>query len=124
MAAGARAREMVTLLGVGLTTMQHWRRQLARGGDGVNLKEGQPSPCGSPPQRRRMPTDLPHLQRAQIHGPAARPDCDGVGGSGPQYQFIEQLRRGAPCPRAGASARTEKVTTEATTSTDAPYIRP
>ena len=35
MAAGARAREVAALLGVGLTTLQRWRRQFA--GDGVGL---------------------------------------------------------------------------------------
>jgi putative transposase len=35
MADGARASELARLLGVGLTTLQRWRRQFARDGDGV-----------------------------------------------------------------------------------------
>ena len=36
MAAGARAREVAALLGVGLTTLQRWRRQFAGDGDGLD----------------------------------------------------------------------------------------
>jgi len=32
-AAGARARQLALLLGIGLTTLQRWRRQFAGGGD-------------------------------------------------------------------------------------------
>jgi putative transposase len=36
MAAGARAREVAAMLGVGLTTLQRWRRQFAGDGDGLD----------------------------------------------------------------------------------------
>ena len=36
MAAGARARKVAALLGVGLTTLQRWRRQFAGNGDGLD----------------------------------------------------------------------------------------
>ena len=39
-AAGARAREVVALLGVGLTTLQRWRREFAGDGDGVDRRKG------------------------------------------------------------------------------------
>ena len=38
--AGARAREVAALLGVGLTTLQRWRRQFAGGGDGTDHRKG------------------------------------------------------------------------------------
>ena len=38
--AGARAREVAVLLGVGLTTLQRWRRQFAGGGDGTDHRKG------------------------------------------------------------------------------------
>jgi putative transposase len=41
-AAGARAREVAALLGVGLTTLQRWRRQFAGDGDGVGRRKGSP----------------------------------------------------------------------------------
>jgi len=37
---GARARELALLLGVGLTTLQRWRRQFAADGDGVYRRKG------------------------------------------------------------------------------------
>ena len=40
MANGARARELPLLLGVGLTTLQRWRRQFAGDGDGVDRRKG------------------------------------------------------------------------------------
>ncbi len=39
-AAGARAREAAALLGVGLTTVQRWRRQFAGDGDGLDGRKG------------------------------------------------------------------------------------
>jgi transposase InsO family protein len=42
MAAGARAREVAALLGVGLTTLQRWRRQFAGDGDGLDGRKGSP----------------------------------------------------------------------------------
>jgi transposase/transposase-like protein len=41
-AAGARAREVAALLGVGLTTLQRWRRQFAGDGDGLDGRKGSP----------------------------------------------------------------------------------
>jgi len=38
--AGARAREVATVLGVGLTTLQRWRRQFAGDGDGLDRRKG------------------------------------------------------------------------------------
>ena len=38
--AGARAREVAALLGVGLTTLQRWRRQFAGDGDGLDGRKG------------------------------------------------------------------------------------
>jgi len=40
MAHGARASELARLLGVGLTTLQRWRRQFAGDGDGVDRRKG------------------------------------------------------------------------------------
>ena len=40
MAAGARAREVAALLGVGLTTLQRWRRQFVGDGDGLDGRRG------------------------------------------------------------------------------------
>ena len=40
MANGARAREPALLLGVGLTTLQRWRRQFAGDADGVDRRKG------------------------------------------------------------------------------------
>jgi putative transposase len=40
MAAGARAREVAAMLGVGLTTLQRWRRQFAGDGDGLDGRKG------------------------------------------------------------------------------------
>jgi putative transposase len=37
---GARASELARLLGVGLTTLQRWRRQFAGDGDGVDCRKG------------------------------------------------------------------------------------
>ena len=39
-AAGARAASVARLLGVGLTTLQRWRRQFASDGDGVDRRKG------------------------------------------------------------------------------------
>ena len=39
-AGGARAVEIARLLGVGLTTLQRWRRQFAGAGDGVDRRKG------------------------------------------------------------------------------------
>jgi len=39
-AAGARARDVAALLGVGLTTRQRWRRQYAGDGDGLDRRKG------------------------------------------------------------------------------------
>ena len=41
-AAGARARGLADLLGVGLITLQRWRRQFADDGDGLNGRKGSP----------------------------------------------------------------------------------
>ena len=41
-AAGARAREVAALLGVGLTTLQRWRRQFAGDGNGVDRRKDSP----------------------------------------------------------------------------------
>ncbi|WP_286194440.1 helix-turn-helix domain-containing protein [Synechococcus sp. CCY 0621] len=43
MAAGARARALAALLGVGLTTLQRWRQQFAGVGDGLDRRKGSPS---------------------------------------------------------------------------------
>ena len=40
MEAGARAREVAVLLGVGLTTLQRWRRPFAGNGDGLDRRKG------------------------------------------------------------------------------------
>ena len=37
---GARASELALLLGVGLTTLQRWRRQFAGDGDGIDRRKG------------------------------------------------------------------------------------
>jgi putative transposase len=42
MAAGARAQTVADLLGVGLTTLQRWRRQFAGDGDGLDRRKGSP----------------------------------------------------------------------------------
>ena len=39
-AAGARARQLALLLGIGLTTLQRWRRQFAGDGGGVDCRKG------------------------------------------------------------------------------------
>ena len=39
---GARASELALLLGVGLTTLQRWRRQFAGDGDGIDRRKGSP----------------------------------------------------------------------------------
>jgi transposase len=39
-AAGARAREVAVLLGVGLSTLQRWRRVFNSDGDGVDHRKG------------------------------------------------------------------------------------
>ncbi len=39
-AAGARARVVAALLGVGLTTLQRWRRQFTGDGDGLDGRKG------------------------------------------------------------------------------------
>jgi hypothetical protein len=41
-AAGARAREVAALLGVGLTTLQRWRHLFAGDGDGLDGRQGSP----------------------------------------------------------------------------------
>ena len=40
MADGARASKLARLLGVGLTTLQRWRRQFVGDGDGVDRRKG------------------------------------------------------------------------------------
>jgi putative transposase len=40
LAAGARAQTLAALLGVGLSTLQRWRRQFAGDGDGVDRRKG------------------------------------------------------------------------------------
>jgi transposase len=40
MANGAQTRELALLLGVGLTTLQRWRRQFAGDGEGVERRKG------------------------------------------------------------------------------------
>ena len=40
MAAGARAREVAVLLGVGLSTLERWHRVFNRDGDGVDRPKG------------------------------------------------------------------------------------
>jgi len=42
MAAGARSFQMARLLGVGLTTLQRWRRRFAGDGDGTDGRKGSP----------------------------------------------------------------------------------
>jgi transposase len=42
MEAGARACQIAELLGVGLTTLQRWRRQFAGDGDGLDRRKGSP----------------------------------------------------------------------------------
>ena len=42
MAAGARAGKLAELLGVGLTTLQRWRRQFAGDEDGLDRRKGSP----------------------------------------------------------------------------------
>jgi transposase InsO family protein len=42
MAAGARACKLAELLGVGLTTLQRWKRQFAGDGDGLDRRKGSP----------------------------------------------------------------------------------
>jgi len=42
MAAGARSCQMARLLGVGLTTLQRWRRRFAGDGDGTDGRKGSP----------------------------------------------------------------------------------
>ena len=42
MAAGARAQALASLLGIGLTTLQRWRRQFARDGDVLDGRKGSP----------------------------------------------------------------------------------
>ena len=42
MAAGARAGSLAELLGVGLSTLQRWRRQFAGDGDGLDGRKGSP----------------------------------------------------------------------------------
>ena len=37
---GARASELAKLLGLGLTTLQRWRRQFAADGDGLDRRKG------------------------------------------------------------------------------------
>ena len=39
-AAGARARQLALLLGIGLTTLQRWRRQFAGDGGGMDCRKG------------------------------------------------------------------------------------
>ena len=60
---GARAHELALLLGVGLTDdsaalAPAFCRRLGRSGP----SQGELPACGSPPQRRRTPTDPAHLQ--------------------------------------------------------------
>ena len=40
LAAGARAQALASLLGIGLSTLQRWRRQFAGDGDGVDRRKG------------------------------------------------------------------------------------
>jgi transposase len=40
LAAGARAQTLASLLGIGLSTLQRWRRQFAGDGDGVDRRKG------------------------------------------------------------------------------------
>jgi putative transposase len=40
MVAGSRARQVAALLGVGLTTLQRWRREFAADGDGLDRRKG------------------------------------------------------------------------------------
>jgi len=42
MAAGPRAWKLAELLGVGLTTLQSWRRQFAGNGGGLDRRKGSP----------------------------------------------------------------------------------
>jgi putative transposase len=39
-AAGARARQLALVLGIGLTRLQRWRRQFVGTGDGVDCRKG------------------------------------------------------------------------------------
>ena len=43
-AAGARARELARLLGVGLTTLQRWRRQFKSDRGGIDGRKGSHRP--------------------------------------------------------------------------------
>jgi len=52
MANGARARELALLLGVGLTTLQRWRRPFAGDGDGVDRRKGSYRPWHTASVRR------------------------------------------------------------------------
>jgi transposase-like protein len=40
LAAGARAQSLASLLGIGLSTLQRWRRQFAGDADGVDRRKG------------------------------------------------------------------------------------
>ena len=61
-AAGARAREVAALLGVGLTTLQRWRRQFAGDGDGLDRRKGSPRHVA-----HRLSEEERHLDRGGDH---------------------------------------------------------
>ncbi len=48
--AGAWAREVAALLGVGLTTLQRWWRQFLGDGDGLDRRKGIPRQVPPPPE--------------------------------------------------------------------------
>ena len=56
-AAGARARQLALLLGIGLTTLQRWRRQFAGAGDVVDRRKG---------SSRHVPHRLSEEERQRI----------------------------------------------------------
>jgi len=55
MADGARASELARLLGVGLTTLQRWRRRFAVDGDGVDRRKSSHRHVGLPEKMRTRP---------------------------------------------------------------------
>lgn len=56
-AAGARARQLALLLGIGLTTLQRWRRQFAGDGDVLDRRKG---------SSRHVPHRLSEEERQRI----------------------------------------------------------
>jgi len=65
-AAGARARQLARLLGVGLTTLQRWRRQFAGDGGGVDRRKG---------SSRQVAHRLSEEERQRILLTCNEPEC-------------------------------------------------